>query len=406
VSSREIRATRSPVTHRARGDPPAFSHRAGLAFPASITDTGADPISRDTGMGHDGQHMGKGRATTARLAAGARAFGLAAGLALAAAAGFSSGAAAQDKVMTIKLATATLNDAQHEWLKRFAVAIEKNTNGRIKAEVYPASQLGAIPRMIEGTQLGSIQAWIGPPEFLVGVDPRFEILSVPGLIKDDQHSIRILNDPEFAKTFLAIGANKGLVGTSLFWTGPMGFDMREPVRKLADLKGKKLRVLASPFQMEQLSRIGGTGVPLTLGDVLPALQQGAIDGALGSLPVFSALQYEASAKYMTETSHSYIFSVAMFSKRWFDALPDDLKAAVLKTSDEVKAQVVPWSLNFLAEQRKQWAAKGGEVINFSDADHAELMAKMRPIGDDIVKSKPDLKPIWEALLATAKRTEK
>ena len=353
-------------------------------------------------MGYEGKHMGNGWVTTARLKAGARAFGVAAGLAIAAA----SGAAAQDnKPMVIKLATATLNDAQHEWLKRFAVAIEKNTNGRIKAEVYPASQLGAIPRMIEGTQLGSIQIWVGPPEFLVGVDQRFELLSVPGIIKDDQHSIRILSDAEFSKTFLTIGANKGLVGASLFWTGPMGFDMREPVRKLSDLKGKKLRVLASPFQMEQLTRIGGTGVPLTLGDVLPALQQGTIDGALGALPVFSALQYEGSAKYMTETGHSYIFSVAMLSKRWYDGLPDDLKATVMKTADEVKAQVVPWSLDFLTAQRKQWAAKGGEVIRFSDADHAELMAKMRPIGDDIVKSKPDLKPMWDALLAAAKRTE-
>ena len=73
-----------------------------------------------------------------------------------------------EKTFVIKLATATLNDAQHEWMKRFAAMIEKNTGGRIKAEVYPASQLGTIPRMIEGTQLGSIQIWIGPPEFWSG----------------------------------------------------------------------------------------------------------------------------------------------------------------------------------------------------------------------------------------------
>jgi len=42
-------------------------------------------------------------------------------------------------------------------MNRFAVAIEKNTGGRIRAEVYPASQLGAISRLIGGTQLGSIQ---------------------------------------------------------------------------------------------------------------------------------------------------------------------------------------------------------------------------------------------------------
>src|SRR2546423_11845197 len=73
---------------------------------------------------------------------------------------------AMSQTVVMKLSTATLNDAQHEWMKRYAVAVEKNSNGRIKAEVYPASQLGTIPRQIEGVQLGSIQAWIGPPEFL------------------------------------------------------------------------------------------------------------------------------------------------------------------------------------------------------------------------------------------------
>ena len=313
-------------------------------------------------------------------------------------------AAAQDKAVVMKLSTATLNDAQHEWMKRFAVAVEKNTGGRIKAEIYPASQLGTIPRQIEGTQLGSIQAWIGPPEFLVGVDTRYELLSAPGLIQNDQHAIKIISDPEFSKTFLALGANKGLVGASLFITGPMAFDMRAPMRSLADLKGKKVRVLASPFQTEQVARLGATGVPLSLGDVLPALQQGTLDGAMGALPVFSALQYQDTAKYITEAGHAYIFSLTVFSKRWFDALPADLKGAVMSSADQARAEVLPWSLDFLAQQRKAWAEKGGEVIALSPADHAELMAKTLAIGDDIVKTRPELKPLWDQLLATAKRT--
>jgi TRAP-type transport system periplasmic protein len=319
-------------------------------------------------------------------------------------AGFASGAAAQDKTMTIKLATATLNDAQHEWMKRFAVAIEKSTGGRIKAEVYPASQLGAIPRMIEGTQLGSIQIWVGPPEFLVGVDQRFELLSVPGLFQNEQQALKTIADPEFSKAFLAVGANKGLIGASLFITGPAAFDMRAPMRRLADLKGKKVRVLASPFQMEQLTRLGGTGVPLSLGDVLPALQQGTLDGALGALPVFSALQYQDTAKYMTETGQAYIFSEAVLSKRWFDGLPADLQGIVMATSKQAGAEAIPWSLDFLAAQRKAWADKGGEVIALPAADRAEMMAKLTSVGDDIVKTKPDLKPLWEQLVATAKRS--
>jgi TRAP-type C4-dicarboxylate transport system substrate-binding protein len=342
------------------------------------------------------------------MTSGFSAFGL--GTALAAVslaaflAGFGGGAAAQDKVQIVKLATATLNDAQHEWMKRFAVAIEKNTNGRMKAEVYPASQLGTIPRMIEGTQLGSIQIWVGPPEFLVGVDQRFELLSVPGLFRSEEHALKTIADPEFAKAFLALGANKGLIGSSLFFTGPTAFDMRVPLRSVAELKGRKIRVLASPFQTEQMTRLGATGVPLSLGDVLPALQQGTLDGAFGAVPVFSALQYQDTAKYMTETGQSYIFSMAILSKRWFEGLPADLQAIVNATSKQAAAEAIPWSLDFLVSQRKAWADKGGEVIALPAADKAELMAKLAPVGDDIVKTKPDLKPLWEQMVAAAKRS--
>jgi hypothetical protein len=129
---------------------------------------------------------------SARPALQAGAFFIAAAL-VAASAG---SAPAQDKAMTVKLATASLNDVQHEWMKRFAAAIEKSSAGRIRTELYPASQLGAIPRMIEATQLGSIQVWVGPPDFLAGVDPRFELVGAPGVFQDDQHARKTIADPE------------------------------------------------------------------------------------------------------------------------------------------------------------------------------------------------------------------
>jgi TRAP-type transport system periplasmic protein len=344
--------------------------------------------------------MNTGFSMSTRPASRAGAFYLAAALM----AGGPGSAEAQDRSMTIKLAAATLNDVQHEWMKRFAVAIEKNANGRIKAEIYPASQLGTIPRMIEATQLGSIQFWVGPPEFLVGVDQRFELLSAPGLFQNDEHAVTTIADPEFSKAFLAVGANKGLVGASLFIYGPAAFAMRTPVRTVADFKGKKIRVLASPFQTEQIARLGGTGIPLTLSDVLPALQQGTIDGTFSAPPVFTTLQYQEAARYMTETGQSYIFGIAVASKRWFDALPADLRSLVMTTARQAATDVTPWSLDFVVSQRKVWTDKGGETIALPAADKAEIMAKLASVGDDIVKTKPDLKPLWEQLVATAKRS--
>jgi TRAP-type transport system periplasmic protein len=306
----------------------------------------------------------------------------------------------------IRVATATLNDVQHEWMRRFAVEIENTSHGRLKAEIYPASQLGSIPRMIEATQLGSIQIWLGPPEFMVGVDPRFELLSAPGLFADTDHGVRFVNDREFTGAFLALGANKGLHGAGLFVNGPTVFDMRGPVRSLSDFRGKKVRVLASPFQTEQLTRLGATGVPMSLADVLPALQQGTIDGTTGTLAVLSALQYQDTAKYIIDTDHSLVFTEVVMSKRWFDALPKDLQAAVVAAGDNATSQAIPWGLDLIVSERKAWVAKGGEIIALSPADKAELMARMRPIGDEIVKTKPDLKPLYDLMVAAARRTQK
>jgi TRAP-type C4-dicarboxylate transport system substrate-binding protein len=319
------------------------------------------------------------------------------------AATLAGGAAAQDRAMTVKLATATLNDVQHEWMKRFAALLEISSGGRIKTELYPASQLGSIPRMIEATQLGSIQVWVGPPEFLVGVDQRFELLSVPGLFQNDQHALKTVADPEFSKAFLAVGAAKGLVGASLFFYGPGGYAMRTPVRSIADFRGKKIRVLASPFQTGQMARLGATGVPLSLGDVLPALQQGTIDGSFTTVPVFTTLQYQEAAKYITETGQAYVFGAAMLSKRWFDGLPADLQAQVMAAARQAETEVTPWELDFLVAQRKVWVDKGGELVPLTAADKAEIMTKLAPVGEDIVKTKPILKPLWDQMVATAKR---
>lgn len=130
-------------------------------------------------------------------------------LALCAAVTVPTAARAQGAPYVMKLSTATVNDHQHEWLRRFATAVEKDSSGRIKAQIYPASQLGAIPRQIEGTQFGSIQGWIGPPEFLVGVDQRYEALSAPGLFANRMQAARTIADPAVRDLMLGLGREQG-----------------------------------------------------------------------------------------------------------------------------------------------------------------------------------------------------
>jgi TRAP-type C4-dicarboxylate transport system substrate-binding protein len=99
--------------------------------------------------------------------------------------------AAEEKTYVMKVTTPTINDAPHQVAKNYAAAVEKASGGRIRAEVYPASQLGAIPRQIEGVQFGAIQCAVIPPEFFVGVDERFEVMAAPGLVSSIEQGQRV-----------------------------------------------------------------------------------------------------------------------------------------------------------------------------------------------------------------------
>jgi TRAP-type transport system periplasmic protein len=326
----------------------------------------------------------------------------AAGLALALV--FTCAAQAQDKTYVMKLGTATINDSQHEWCKRFASMVEKDSGGRIKGEIYPASQLGPIPRQIEGVQFGAIQGYIGPPEFAVGVDPRYEVVSAPGLIADMAHGIRAANDPELQQMMLGLGADKGIHGAALFVAQPSSVIARNPIRHLADFKGKKLRVLAADMQQAMIKYLGGTPVAMTLGDVLPALQQGAIDGAVAAIPVYTTMHYWDAAKYVTEANQTFIFSMAFLSKKWFDGLPKDLQAIVDTDASKAAAEINPWEADFFEKQRQAWAQQA-ELISLPANEQAEMMKSLAAVGTEVAKQKPNVEKAYQVFAAVAQRAK-
>jgi TRAP-type C4-dicarboxylate transport system substrate-binding protein len=313
--------------------------------------------------------------------------------------------AEDSKTYVMKLSTATLNDTQTEWLQRFAIAVEKDSGGRIKSEIYPASQLGSIPRQIEGTQFGSIQGWVGPPEFLVGVDARFESLSAPGLFTSREQDLRVINDPAVNDMILGLGANKGLIGMAIMLTGPSAIVVGKPIHHLAEFKGMKIRVLASPFQLEMIKRMDASPVAMSLGDVLPALQQGAIDGALGTIPVFGPLHYVDAAKYAIETDQPYVNVIIIMNRKWVEALPPDLQTILHDEAKTISHDIIPFVDTFFQGQRKAWTDKGGELISLPAAEQAELVARISSIGNDVSADKPELNKAVSLVFESAKRNK-
>jgi len=311
---------------------------------------------------------------------------------------------AQDKTYVMKVTTPTINDGPHLLAKNFAAAVERDSGGRIKSEVYPASQLGSIPRQIEGVQFGAIQVAIIPPEFYVGVDERFEVMAAPGMVDSLEHGQRIAADPEVLKLMLALGADKGLHGAGMFIAQPDSLVTKTPIRHLADFQGKKIRIFASDFQSVAYKRLGATPVAMTLGDVLPALQQGAIDGAIAGMTVFTAFHYQDAAKYVTEINQPSIFLMLEVSKKWYDSLPPDLQRVIDKDAATETVAINPQAVDLFNKARKAWVDGGGELISLPRDEQTAMVQMLSSVGDDVSKTKPAVRSAYEIVAAAAKRT--
>jgi len=320
---------------------------------------------------------------------------------------FSLAAAPAAAQPVMKIGTATINDVQHEYAKRFAAAIEKRAPGKLKVEIYPAEQLGSNPRMIEGLTLGTVEGLIGPPEFMVGVDPRFQILGAPGVVTDMEHAVRLETDARFRNALFGFGDAKGIKGIGIVLYGPNSYVTRKPVRSLADFKGLKIRTIASPMHVVAMEKLGATGVPMIPSEALQALASGAIDGSRTGMTLFIAFKYYDVVKNATRVNgDAMIFSEFTVGKAWFDKLPPDIQKLVADTAAAVEPELNKWSIEENLKGEKAWKEHGGEVIHITGPDQAEFEKRLRTVGDDVVAKNPRIKEAYDLMVERAKATRK
>ncbi|HSW05902.1 TRAP transporter substrate-binding protein [Aquabacterium sp.] len=277
-------------------------------------------------------------------------------------------ARAQGTPVVMKLASATINDVIHHWMKTFKAAVEARAPGRIKVELYPASQLGAIPRMVEGTALGTIECFVTASSFLTSLDPRFEVFDVPGMIANTAHAQRVFSTPEFRQLAFGFGGAKGLEPISAFMHSPQAVVSRKPIRSIADFNTQKIRVLSTPMQIEPLRKLGASPVPMPLSEVMPALQNGAIDGFIAASTIFSALKFYDAAKFQTELPQWPIIALATCNKAWLAKLPADLRAIVQEEATKAEAPTNEFGAKDIQAAKAIWLQNGGQIIALSPED--------------------------------------
>jgi TRAP-type C4-dicarboxylate transport system substrate-binding protein len=312
--------------------------------------------------------------------------------------------AASAQQFTMKLSSPTINDVTHEWMKAFKAGVESRSAGRVKVEIYPANQLGQIPATVEGVALGTIEFTVPAVGFLIGLEPRFQTLDAAGLFDSLAHGHKVLADPDIRARLATFGESKGVEPLITFLNGPMMLASHKPVRTAADIRGLKLRVPgAAPMHIEPFKKLGASPVSLPLGEVLPALQNKGIDGAVTAFTVLTAFKYYDVAKTATFVPGTWAVVSGIVNRRFMKSLGPELEAIVRDEAKKAELLFSTYGVEDVARIRKTWEQNGGEAIMMSPGDANAYLEQVTSVVPGIVDKNPKMKEDYTALLDAGKK---
>ncbi|NRC53949.1 TRAP transporter substrate-binding protein DctP [Mesorhizobium sediminum] len=235
--------------------------------------------------------------------------------------GFSGAAYAQQEVkLGYALATTShYGVAAEKWQE----VVEAETDGRYVFRHFPSSGLGGEREVIEGVQLGTVEATIVSSGTLSNFVPETGVFDIPFLFRDLAHARAVLDGP-IGQEILAKFDDVGLV--ALAW-GEQGFrhitNNRNAIAGPADVAGLKLRTMENPTHITAFEALGAAPTPMAWPEVIGALQQGTIDGQENPLSVITSAKLSEVQKYLTLSGHVYSPAMLLVSKQLWDGMSEE-----------------------------------------------------------------------------------
>ncbi|MEN8196695.1 MAG: TRAP transporter substrate-binding protein DctP, partial [Pseudomonadota bacterium] len=199
---------------------------------------------------------------------------------------------------------------------------------------------------------------------------------------------------------------KGITAIGILCTAPQAFLTKKKINGLADLQGLKIRVLASPLEIEPMKAAGIKPIPMPLGEVVTGLRQGVIDG-VSSIPVlFGKLKMDTVAKHIT-TSELIYFGVPIYvSTKFWGKLPADLKTAMLEEARATELAVIEWNNKANAGVLAGWQKRGGTVAALPPADQKKLMTTVNAAAAKVIASNAELSDFYRQVSAIVEKHKK
>ncbi len=260
-------------------------------------------------------------------------------------------------------------------LKEMKKRVEKEGNGRIKFVVYTSGQLGGEIETLRSLQRGRIQAWGGSVGAVTALVPELQLLELPYLFLNEKETDYILDEVVF-KPYSNLMAKEGLILHSWNENGWRHIaTKKKPIFKPSDLKGLKIRSQESQIHIEMWKAFGALPVPISIPEVMSALQTGLVDGFDNSTLFTSATGWYQGVEHFVQSAHMYQPGIIIYNKKFFDSLPQDIQK-ILLGDQKYEAQLGRKGVREIEPEIIKILEKDGVKVHKTSAAQREEFAKL------------------------------
>ena len=271
----------------------------------------------------------------------------------------------------------------------FAELVDKKTNGKVKVEVFPNSQLYNDNKVLEAMRLSTSKTTgiMAAPSLskFVKFSKTLQAFDLPYLFNDINDVHKLVDSPLMDRMTKGLD-KKGLQALTVWDNGMKVFSIKgdKPLKKSPDdFKGKKFRIQSSDVASSMITNLGGTPQKLPFKEVYTALAQGVVDGQENAWSnVYSKKFYEVQ-DYISVSNHSYLGYLVVVSNEFWSGIPKDIRAQI----SEALKEATTGNRKFAAEadtgdRTKIEQAGYAKVVDMTDAERATWRQATAPVWKD------------------------
>jgi TRAP-type C4-dicarboxylate transport system substrate-binding protein len=298
-----------------------------------------------------------------------------------AASGLRSAAAAQTLKISHQFPGGTIDegDFRDRLCRRFALEIEKRTNGAVNAQVYPNSSLMKTVAQFAAVRKGVLDLSLYPISYAGGEFPELNIGLMPGLVSSYAQGAAWKNS-QVGQKFASFLSEKGVLILSWIWQAGGVASRSRTIVNPEDVKGLKVRGGSREMDMV-LQAAGATTLATPSNELYAAMQTGACDAAITSSTSLISFRLEEVAQSLTTgrgKSYWFMLEPLIMSKQIFDALTKEQRDAVMAIAAELEQFGTREAMADDQKVAEVYAKKGAKVADLDEA----IVDKWRAIARD------------------------